>query len=199
MILRHHEVEAPTVGPQQFRCQIVPGSGAGVAAKDFEQNMELLERARNLDPANPAILLQLGRSHGLRYNYAAAEECFEKAIQLAQNKTQIMATAGYQSRDFFNPELTERYSRRAAEQKDATVGILVQLADIYERRRRTDEAAKLIDRALQMERDFPPALLTRARLERQAGHLEEAEKLLRSLLPKADQDIRTRGLVISWA
>ena len=79
------------------------------------------------------------------------------------------------------------------EQKDATVGILVQLADIYERRRRTDEAGKLVDRALQMDRDFPPALLTRARLERQAGHLEEAEKLLRSLMPKADQETRMRA------
>ena len=44
-----------------------------------------------------------------------------------------------------------------------------------------------------MERDFPPALLVRARLEIRAGHLEEAEKSLRSLLLKANQDIRTRA------
>ena len=125
--------------------------------KDFQQNLELLERARSLDPANPAILLQLGRSHGLRFNYAAAEECFEKAIQLSdrKSKTQIMAVAVLQSRDFLNPELTERYSRRAAEQKDATAGTLVHLAELYERLRRLDEAAKLIDRALQMDRDLP--------------------------------------------
>ncbi|MGA9778330.1 MAG: sulfotransferase [Verrucomicrobiia bacterium] len=187
------KLKRPQLVPHSSVVKLFQAAEQALQRKDFQQNFELLERARSLDPANPAILLQLGRSHGLRYNYAAAEECFEKAIQLAQSKTQIMATAGYQSRDFFNTELTERYSRRAAEQKDATVGILVQLADIYERRRRTDEAAKLIDRALQMDRNFPPALLTRARLERQAGHLEEAGKLLRSLIPKADQETRMRA------
>ncbi|MGB7767521.1 MAG: sulfotransferase [Verrucomicrobiia bacterium] len=162
--------------------------------KDFQQNFELLERARSLDPANPAILLQLGRSHGLRYNYTAAEECFEKAIQLAQNKTQIMAMAGAQSCDFFNPELAERYFRRAVEQKDATVGMLVQLAEIYEMFfHRMAEASQMIDRALQMDPTFQRALLTRARLERQAGHLEEAEKLLRSILATTDQETRIRA------
>ena len=100
------------------RPQLVPNSSVvklfreaelALQQKDFEKNMELLERARKLDPANPAILLQMGRSHGLRFNYAAAEECFEKAIQLSSHKTEIMAMAGMRSWDFFNPELTERY------------------------------------------------------------------------------------------
>jgi tetratricopeptide (TPR) repeat protein len=187
------KLKRPQLVPHSSVVKLFQAAEQALQRKDFQQNLELLERARKLDPANPAILLQLGRSHGLRYNYAAAEECFEKAIQLAQNKTQVMAMAGSQSREFFNTELTERYSRRAVEQKDAIVGMVVQLADIYERRRRTDEAAKLIDRALQMDRDFPPALLTRARLECQAGHLEEAEKLLRSILATTDQETRIRA------
>jgi len=162
--------------------------------RDFQQNLELLERASRLDPANPAILLQLGRSHGLGFDYAAAAECLERAVRVAPRKTETLAAAGIHSRDFRNPELAERYFRRAAEQKDATPEMLVCLAELYERLRRPDEAVKLIDRALQMNRACPPALLARARQERQAGHLAEAEKRLRSIPKTADRDTRVRSL-----
>jgi tetratricopeptide (TPR) repeat protein len=187
------KLKRPKLVPTSSVVKLFREAGLALQQKDFQKNFELLERARQMDPANPAILLQLGRSHGLRHNYAAAEECFEKAIQLSNHKTETMAMAGVQGWDFFNTELTERYSRRAAEQKDATPKIFIGLAEFCERVHRTDEANQLIERALQMDRAFPAALLLRARLERQAGHLEEAEKLLRSLLPNADRDTRMRA------
>ena len=48
--------------------------------KDFQQNIELLERASRLAPSNVGIHLQLGRIHGLRYDYAAAERCSQKML-----------------------------------------------------------------------------------------------------------------------
>src|SRR5271154_6039213 len=86
--------------------------------KDFQQNIELLERASRLNPANASILLQLGRMYGLRYNYAAAERCFEKAIRVAPKKTEALAAAGMNSHDFRKPDLAERYLRLAVDQKD---------------------------------------------------------------------------------
>ena len=49
--------------------------------RDFQQGIEILERASRLDPANAGILLDLGRFYGKRYDYAAAERCFEKAVR----------------------------------------------------------------------------------------------------------------------
>jgi tetratricopeptide (TPR) repeat protein len=148
--------------------------------KDFQQNIELLERASRLDPANSGILLQLGRMYGLRCNYAAAERCFEKAVRIAPKKTQALWAAGMQSHDLRKLDLAERYLRLAVEQKDATPDMLINLADIYERLRRMDDANTLIGRALQANSACPSALLARARLDRQAGRLDEAERLLRS-------------------
>ncbi|MGA9778333.1 MAG: tetratricopeptide repeat-containing sulfotransferase family protein [Limisphaerales bacterium] len=162
--------------------------------RDFKQNLELLERASRLDPANPAILLQLGRSHGLGFDYAAAEQCFERAVRVAPRKTEALATAGIHSRDFRNPELAERYFRRAVEQKDAPPETLIYLAELYERLRRNADAAQLIDRALQLNCACPMALLARARLERQTGQLAEAEKRLRAMPKTADRDTRVRSL-----
>lgn len=156
--------------------------------RDFPQAIELLERASRLNPSNVGMLLDLGRFHGLRYNHAAAERCFDQAVRIAPNKTQMLAAAAVNSRDFGNFGMSERYYLRALEQKNATPELFVQLAKLYERLRRMDDAAAMLDRALQLNRDCPEALLTRARLERQAGRIEAAEQIIRSFVTKPNPD-----------
>lgn len=161
--------------------------------KDFQQNIEILERASRLDPANPDILMQLGQVQGLRYNYAAAERCFERAIRLAPRKTEALATAGRLSIDFASHQLAEHYFQQALGQKDATAEIFARLAELHEHLHRPEDASRLIDRALQIDGTCTLALLTCARLDRQAGRLEEAERLLNTFLTKAEREIRIRG------
>ncbi|MBI3848817.1 MAG: sulfotransferase [Verrucomicrobia bacterium] len=161
--------------------------------REFRQCIGILERASRLDPANSEILLQLGRVHGLCYDYAAAENCFEKAVRVAPNKTETLAAAGLQSRDFRSYGMAERFFQRAVEQKNAAPETLINLAELYERLRRLEDAARLVDHALQLDGACASELLARARLERQTGRPAEAEKLLRSFLPNAEQTIRIRG------
>jgi tetratricopeptide (TPR) repeat protein len=168
-------------------------AGEAWKQKDFQKSIEILERASRLDPANAGILLDLGRMYGLRYDYTAAERCLEKAIRVAPKKTEAMAAAGMQCRNFRKFDLAERYLRLAADQKDVTPDMLIHLAEFYERLRRVEEANKLVGRALQANSACPSALLARARLDRQAGRLNEAEKLLRSLPPATEKEIRARG------
>jgi len=161
---------------------------------DFQQGIEILERASRLDPANSGIWLDLGGFYGNRHDYAAAERCFEKAVRIAPNKTNALAAAGQQSRDFGNHAMAERYLQRALESKNDSPEILVKLAEIYERLRRLAEAAELADRALQLDGVCAPALFLRAQLHRRAGQLNEAEKFLRSFLTaKTEPAIRAQG------
>jgi tetratricopeptide (TPR) repeat protein len=161
--------------------------------RDFQQCIEILERASRLDPANRSILMNLGGMHGKCFDYASAERCFEKAVRIAPKKLEALAAAGGQCREFGNYEMSESYFKRAAEQKEATPEILIRLAEIYERLRRMNAAAELIDRALRLNGACAAALLARARLERQAGCFEAAEKLLRSFLPTTEKEICIRG------
>ncbi|HEY5234191.1 MAG TPA: sulfotransferase [Verrucomicrobiae bacterium] len=161
--------------------------------KDFQQNIELLERAARLAPSNVGIQLQLGRMHGLRYDYAAAGRCFEQAVRMSPNKTETMALAGAHSRDFRDPKIGECYFQRTAEQKDATPEMLADLAELYERLRRLTDAAQLIERALKLNPACPLALLGRARLERQAGRMAAAEQILRDFPANAHRFIRARA------
>jgi tetratricopeptide (TPR) repeat protein len=148
--------------------------------RDFQQCVEILGRANRLDPANVNILLNLAYAYGKQFDYAASERFFERAIRIASNKAETLAGAGLRARDFGNHKMAEHYYRLAAEQKDATPDTLVALAEISERNSRLEEAAQWIDRAQRLKPNFPAAVLVRARLERPAGRLVEAEAILKS-------------------
>lgn len=162
--------------------------------RDLQQCIDFLERASRLAPADTGLLLQLGRVYGMRYNYEAAERCFERAIRVTPRKTEALAAAAQQSRDFYNTGLSQKYLQQAAKGKDATPDLLVKLAEAYERLRRVDQAGELIERALQRDSTCAAALLARARLEHRAGRLEPSEALLHSLIGKATGETRARAL-----
>jgi tetratricopeptide (TPR) repeat protein len=161
--------------------------------RDFQQCIETLERASKLDHANSHILLQLGRIYGMRYEYDVAERCFEKAVRIASDKAETLAAIGKHCHDLRNYQVAERYYRRATEQKNASPEIFIKLAELCERLHRLEEANHLIDRALKINSTCAPALLVRARLDRQAGKFDEAEKNLRSFLSNADPTTRMHG------
>ncbi len=161
--------------------------------RDFQQCFESLERASRLDPANPSILLILGQRYGLRYDYAAAQRCFDKAVRLATGKSGTLATAGQLSTDFASHQLAEHYFQQALEQKDASPETFARLAELYERLHRLEDASKMVEQALQLDANCALARMTQARLNRHAGHLEEAEKILRPILGSAQCEMRIRG------
>ena len=160
---------------------------------DFQECVEILERASRLDPANVSLLLNLGHAYGNNFNYPAAERSFEKAIRLAPKKTEALAGAALRAHSFGNHKMAAHYYWQAAERKDVSPDALVALAEISERQRKTEEAVQLIDRALRLKPTLPSALLVRARLERLAGRLAEAEQILKSFPPDADRNVRAQA------
>jgi Tfp pilus assembly protein PilF len=183
-----HTMKRPPSAPAGLLNRRLQEAEAAWARKDFQQCIETLQSARRLAPANPDIILQLGRIHGLRYDYAAAERCFEQARRLAPGKTEMLTAVANYCRDFRNPELTERYLRLAVGQPDVPPQTGVKLAELYERLRRLTEAAQLVERTLKLNPGFAPALLVRARLERTAGRLEAAEQTLRDFVNQPGSD-----------
>jgi len=162
----------------------------------YTETIQLLERASRLDPANVNVLLDLGRAHGLRYDYASAEQCLEKAVRIAPRRAEVLAEAGRRSQEFGHYEMAMGFAERAAKENFAPAEVFVTLAELYERGHRTAEAAALVERALTLQRDHARACLTQARLKRLAGEIETAETLTRALLEKATSDPPTR--VRAW-
>lgn len=161
--------------------------------RDFQKCFEWLERASRLDPANLSLLFILGQRYGFRYDYAAAERYFDKAVRLATKKSEALATAGQLSIDFASHQVAEHYFQQALDQKDPSPETFARMAELYERLHRLEEASKLVDQALQLDANCALARLTQARLSRQAGQSEEAEKMLRPVLGSAQREMRIRG------
>jgi tetratricopeptide (TPR) repeat protein len=180
------KLKRPMLVSQGSLSRLCQGASEAWKRSDYPTAIEMMERASRLNPSNATILLDLGHMHGLRYDYAAAERCLEQAVRVSPRKTEALALAGARCREFRNPELSERFFQRAAEQKDATPEMLADLAELYERLRRVEDATALIERALHLNGSSASALLARARLERQAGKLDAAEKLLRSFPANAE-------------
>src|ERR1700722_11765763 len=160
--------------------------------RDFQQSIELLERASRLAPANFGILLDLGTAYGKRYQYSEAERCFERAVRVAPKNAGALTRAARQSQSFGAYEMARHYFERARDAREATPEALVKLGEVYERLRLNEDASQAVAAALQADATFAPAWLLRARLEQQAGRLDEAEKLLRGLLPGVDPALRVK-------
>ena len=154
--------------------------------QDYAKYIDILQRANRLAPSNPGVLLDLGRGHGMRYDYAAAERYFEQAIAVARQKGEAMAMAAVHCREWGRHALSASFLERATKQADATGDTFVKLAEIYERLRRLDDASNAVERALHLDRNNALALLVQARLARLAGRLSDAETIVRSFLGRND-------------
>ena len=157
---------------------------------DLVAALEILGRARSLAPGDPDILLQLGLTHGLNFDYTAAGEHFEKAVHFSTQKTLTISKAGSVAHSFYNLDLAERYLRLATKQKDAAAATWLRLARFLEGTRRFPDSAQCLEQVCRLDPSLPEIPLMRAKLERQANRWEEAEKLLRSVPPASEASFR---------
>ena len=164
--------------------------------QDYPEYFKLMEQANRRDPANPAILLDMGGAYGKRYDYAAAERCFERAVRVSPSREDTLVMAGTQCRAFDRYEMARTYFERAVNEPKVSPDTYVKLAEIYERFRLLEAACGLVDRALHLDPACALASLVRARLDRLSGRAEEAERRLRPLLAQSGRDTwstRIRG------
>ena len=164
--------------------------------QDYPQYFKIMEQASRQDPANPAILLDMGGAYGKRYDFAAAERCFEKAVRVSPNREDTLVMAGTHCRAFDHYEMARAYFERAIKEPKVSPDACAKLAEIYERFRLLEEAGELVDRALRLDPACALASLVRARLDRLSGKPEEAERRLRPLLAQSARETwstRIRG------
>jgi tetratricopeptide (TPR) repeat protein len=164
--------------------------------QDYPEYFRIMEQASRQDPANPALLLDMGAAYGVRYDYAAAARCFDKAVRVSPARNDALVMAGTQCRGFDRYEMARTYFEQAVKEPGASPDTYVKLAEIYERFRLLEEASGLVDQALRLNPAGALARLVGARLDRLSGRTEAAERRLRPLLAQSDRDswsTRIRG------
>ena len=167
-------------------------AGQAEGRGELKEALQILGRARGLAPGNPDILLQLGRIHGLNYDYAAAGDFFDKAVHFSNQKKLTLTQAGKIAAEFYNLDLSGRYLRRATEQQDATADTWLKLARYLENARQMPECIQCIEQAVRLDPASIEIPFVLAQVARQAGGWEEAEKLFRSVMTTTDMWFRVQ-------
>lgn len=146
----------------------------------YEESFKTFERASQLAPGNPAILIAVAKFYLRRNETAHAREYFDRALKLSPKKTPVLEEAGKHSRGASAFDLARQYLEQAAVQNDVSAEALAELARVYERMRRLDDANTVAERAIKLNPNSTAAILIKARLEHLAGKSAEAEARLRA-------------------
>ena len=109
------------------------------------KTIALLTEALRRDPGNRNILLNLAAAYGRQRHYKKAEELLARLLERGSRKASVYRQAAQTYALIDRPERAMECYRRSLElapDKLSTVPTLVELAGLYERRHRLDEARR---------------------------------------------------------
>jgi tetratricopeptide (TPR) repeat protein len=186
---------------------IIPGLGVDVPELQqarrlwnlsrFDEALDLFEKAVRKYPQNLVALVDASRALGARFEITRAEAIIDRLQKVGANQPKLMHLAGQSYRMVFRPEKAiqcfEQVLRMSRQIPDAQL----ELAVLYERRHRVNEAHALIEDCLKADPDYLEAALFKGRLLRRLNEIAEADALFRklALLEQAHPLIRSQA----WA
>ena len=164
-----------------------------VARYDFAGAVEVLQRARKLDPANDKILVDLGSACAKAYDFAAAQRWFDEAVRISPTPIPALNAIGHAWLEVRNYAAAQAAFERILREQQVPLLAFVRLSEIYIRRRRLDDADQITDRALRLYGPEDAVVLARGNAHRQLGQLDLAEKLYHVLVARPNADPRVRA------
>jgi thioredoxin-like negative regulator of GroEL len=159
----------------------------------FEQALAMFETAVRKYPQNLVALVDASRAFGARFEITRAEAMLDRIMKLAANHPNLMHLAGQSYRMIFRPEKAIACFQRVVSMTKEIPDARLELAVLYERRHRVEEAYSLIEDCLRAAPDFLEAEFFRARLLRRMNDEPGAETVLRKLAANEQADPLVRA------
>jgi tetratricopeptide (TPR) repeat protein len=166
-------------------------------ANRFDEALQIFERAVEKHPQNLVALIDASRALGARFEIARAEKIVDRLLAAAGNRADIIHLAGQTYRMIFRPDQAMRCFEKALAMSKEIPDAYLELAVLYERRHRLDEALSLVNECSRRSPDYLEPQLFKARLLRRMKSHTDAETLLRALAANdtAHPEIRAQA----WA
>ncbi|HWD18418.1 MAG TPA: sulfotransferase [Verrucomicrobiae bacterium] len=170
---------------------VIPGLGVDVPelrqaralwqANRFDDALQLFEAATRQYPQNLVALIDASRALGARFEIKRAEALLDKLAKLGGRSPEALHLAGQSYRMIFRQDKAMECFRRVVAVTRAIPDAQLELAVLYERRHRIEEARALIEDCIRASPDYLEAQLFKARLQRRMHEEGAAEELLRRL------------------
>jgi tetratricopeptide (TPR) repeat protein len=165
--------------------------------KRWDDALAVFEQALAQTPANARALIDAARAFGSRYQFDRADALLQTLVRQHPKNSELIAQAGrsYALLSRY-PEAVKCYEQARALVADDP-GVQLELARLYERLHRLDDASELIGRVTKARPECSAAQLTKAKIERRLKLDSQAEITLRRLLakPVSEPDIMAEA----WA
>lgn len=161
----------------------------------FDEALRAMGEAVRQAPNDPRVLIEAARSYGHRYQIERTLNLLEKAQRLGKGQYAIQHAIGESYRLLGRLGDAESCFQRACKLASHPQSQL-DLATIWERRHRLDEANELIDSALAKQPDFGAAQILQAAIARRKGESTRAESLLQSII--ANQQLPPAVQAQAW-
>lgn len=147
----------------------------------FEEAVRLFEETARKYPQNLVALVDGSRALGARFEIARAEKMLDRLMKLGAQNPEILHLAGQSYRMIFRPAKAMHCFERVLSLTKKIPDAYLELAVLYERRHRVDEALTLIEDCLRAEPGYLEANLLKARLLRRMKDEPASEALVRNL------------------
>jgi tetratricopeptide (TPR) repeat protein len=148
----------------------------------------LFEEAIRQEPNNVRTYVLAGRAHAEKFDFERMEETHEKLIRRAPRHPGVHHYVGETFGLLKLPDRAIAHYERAAQLPGAGAPTWMELASLYERAHRLEQAEVLIERTVQAGFDLPLVWLVRGRIQRRLKRLGEAEATFRALIERVQED-----------
>jgi len=147
----------------------------------FDQALELFDEAVQRHPQNLVALVDASRAFGARFEIQRAETTLDRLVKTGAHRPDLLHLAGQSYRMIFRPDKAIECFRRVVAATKEIPDACLELAILYERRHRVEEAFVLIEDCLRVTPDYLEGELFKARLLRRLKNESAAEQMFRAL------------------
>jgi tetratricopeptide (TPR) repeat protein len=150
--------------------------------------LRLFDDAIRREPNNVRTYVMAARAYAEKYDFIHMEEVFEKLVQRAPRHPGVHHYIGETYGLLKLPDRAIASYERASRLPGAGPTTWIELASLYERAHRLDEAEELIERTMAIDFKAQFAWLVKGRIQRRQGRLDEAEQTFRTLIERSPRD-----------
>jgi tetratricopeptide (TPR) repeat protein len=158
------------------------------AENRFDDAIELFEDAMRREPNNVRNYVFAARAYAERHDFERMEKTHERLIRRAPRHPGVHHYIGETYGILKLPDRAIASYHRAAHLPGAGPPTWMELASLYERAHRLDEAEELIERTVRSSYSHPLVPLVRGRIQRRQKRFEDAEATFLSVIAKVPSD-----------
>ncbi len=186
---------------------LAPGPGVDVpelqqaralwAANRLDDSLQMFEKAVRKYPQNLLALVDASRAFGARFEITRAEALLDKLMVQGARDAHVLHLAGQSYRMIQRPEKAIECFQHALSRSKNIPDTHLELAVLYERRHRLDEALACINECLRIQPAYSEAQIMKARLLRRLKDEAGCDAILRAIIANEEAHPLVRSQ--AWA